>query len=138
MDAQLWPVAARAVNANVCYAMRMNTIATQRELEELVEQSGERPVLIFKHSNACPISSRARDEVRRLVVGGPDGRFGFGMVVVQEARQLSNAIAERFGVRHETPQAIVVCRGKAVWAASHYGVTRDRLAEALECVEPSA
>jgi bacillithiol system protein YtxJ len=110
----------------------MNTIDTEQELGALVEQSNERPVLIFKHSNACPISARAHAEVRRLVEGAADAGFGFGMVVVQEARSLSNAIERRFGVRHETPQAIVVRSGKAVWNASHFDVTRDRLSEALE------
>jgi bacillithiol system protein YtxJ len=110
----------------------MNTIDTDRELEALVEQSSERPVLIFKHSNACPISSRAHEEVRRFVESGAADEYGFGMVVVQEARALSNAIEKTLGVRHETPQAIVVRGGRAVWNASHFDVTRDRLAEALE------
>lgn len=110
----------------------MNTIKTEQELGTLVAESNERPVLIFKHSNACPISSRAHEEVRRLVEDGSASGFGFGMVVVQEARPLSNAIAEQFGVRHETPQVLVVRDGKAVWNASHFDVTRDRVAEAME------
>jgi bacillithiol system protein YtxJ len=110
----------------------MNTIATEQQFGDLVEQSNEHPVLIFKHSNACPISARAHEEVRRVVDGQIDREFGFGMVVVQEARPLSNAIEARLGVRHETPQAIVLRRGKPVWTASHWHVTRDALAAALE------
>ncbi len=110
----------------------MNTIKTEQELGTLVAESNERPVLIFKHSNACPISSRAHEEVRKLVEGASDGNFGFGMVVVQDARSLSNAISEQFGVRHETPQVLVVRDGKAVWNASHFDVTRDRVVEAME------
>jgi len=132
MDAELSPASTRAVNVGVCYAIGMNTIATEKELGDLVEQSNERPVLIFKHSNACPISSRAHEEIRRLVDGESDPRFGFGMIVVQEARPLSTAVEKRFGVRHETPQAIVVRDGKAVWNASHRDITRDRVAAVLE------
>src|SRR5690349_21493012 len=106
----------------------MNTIATEQQLGDLVELSNERPVLIFKHSNACPISSRAHAEVRRFVEGDPNPRYGFGMIVVQESRPLSNAVEARFGVRHETPQVIVLRRGKPVWTASHWNVTRDALA----------
>jgi bacillithiol system protein YtxJ len=110
----------------------MKTITTEQELGELVAQSAERPVLIFKHSNACPISSRAHAEVERFVGEAGGGGFGFAMVVVQQARQLSNAIADQFGVRHESPQAIVLRDGQAVWNASHWNVTRDSLAKALE------
>ncbi len=112
--------------------MTIRTIETENDLDELIAASGERPVLLFKHSNACPISSRAHGEIARLLEGESDPKFGFGMVVVQEARSLSRAIEERFGVRHESPQAIVVRDGKAVWNASHFDVTRDRVAGALE------
>jgi bacillithiol system protein YtxJ len=110
----------------------MNTIDTDQELGALFDESRERPVLLFKHSNACPISSRAREEVRRFVEESAPAGLGFGMVVVQEARSLSNAIEERLGVRHETPQAIVVRDGRAVWNASHFRVTRETLSAALE------
>ena len=132
MNDELSPASTRAVNAGVCYAMCMNTIDTEQELGDLVEQSNERPVLIFKHSNACPISSRAHAEVRRLVDGESDPGFGFAMVVVQAARPLSNAIEQRFGIRHETPQAIVLRNGKAVWSASHWNITREAIEAALE------
>jgi bacillithiol system protein YtxJ len=44
---------------------------------------------------------------------------------------LSNAIAERFGVRHETPQALLIKDGRVVWHASHWSITSDSLTEAL-------
>ena len=109
----------------------MKTITTEQELGELVAQSAERPVLIFKHSNACPISSRAHDEVQRFVGDADGGGFGFAMVVVQEARPLSQAIEEQLGVRHESPQALVLRDGKVVWNASHWNVTGDALKKAL-------
>jgi bacillithiol system protein YtxJ len=132
VDAELSPAAPRAVNANLCYAIGMNTIDTQQEWGALVQESSERPVLVFKHSNACPISARAHEEVRKLVEsGGEAAPYGFGMIVVQAARSLSNAVEESLGVRHETPQALVIRDGKVVWHASHFDITRDRLAEAL-------
>ena len=112
--------------------MTIQTIETENDLEALLASSSERPVLLFKHSNACPISSRAHGEIARLLEGEPDQKFGFGMVVVQQARALSSAIEQRFGVRHESPQAIVIRDGKVVWNASHFDVTRDRVADALE------
>lgn len=109
----------------------MKTISSTDDLADLVKQSNEQPVLIFKHSNACPVSARALGEVQRLLDGVEDADFGFGMVVVQQARSVSNDIAERFGIRHESPQAIVLRNEKPVWNASHWNVTRDKLTEAL-------
>lgn len=110
--------------------MTMKTIETVEELDELIASSADRPVVIFKHSNTCPISSRAHREMRRLVEEGSGA--GFAMVVVQQARGLSSEIEGRFGLRHESPQAIVVRDGRAVWNASHFEITRERVASALE------
>lgn len=109
--------------------MELKTISTEGELDELLVVSQKEPVLIFKHSNACPISAEAHREVRRFV-GSANG-FSVGMVVVQASRSLSDKIESTFGIRHETPQAIVVRDGKATWSASHHDVTSDVLAEAL-------
>ena len=55
----------------------MNTIRTEQELESLLEASKERPVLIFKHSNACPISGRAHEEVSEFLEGNASPAFDF-------------------------------------------------------------
>ena len=49
-------------------------------------------------------------------------------------RELSRRIAVRAGVRHESPQVILVQRGKARWAESHYGITVDTLAKEFQLV----
>ena len=111
--------------------MDMRTIDTQEQLSQVLEASRERPVLIFKHSTMCPISARAHREVEQFLEEEPDPAFDFGKIVVQTARPISDKIAETLGVRHESPQAIVVRDGKAVWDASHFSITRRALAEAL-------
>lgn len=112
--------------------MALHTIASESELDELIASSKDRPVLIFKYSNACPISSRASSQVARYLDAHPNPAFGFGMVVVQDARALSDTIEERLGIRHETPQVIVLRGGRAVWHASHFDVTEGKLKLALE------
>ncbi len=110
----------------------MHTIQNEQDLGGLVAESSSRPVLIFKHSSACPVSSKAHAEIRKLLEDQQSAGFGFGMVVVQDARAISNAIEQQLGIRHETPQVIVLRDGRAVWNASHWDVTRDRVAAALE------
>lgn len=92
--------------------------------ENLLTASKERPVLIFKHSNACGISSAAYREMEKLE--------NVNFLEVQSARELSHEIEATTGVTHETPQVIVLRDGKAVWNASHSRVKADRVSEALQ------
>jgi bacillithiol system protein YtxJ len=98
-------------------------------LKRLINLSRLDPVLIFKHSTQCPISSQAQAEVQRFVSEAPEVMCG--VVLVIEQRAMSNAIAERLGVRHESPQVIVVRNEEPVWNASHWYITADSLNEAL-------
>ncbi len=50
-----------------------------------------------------------------------------GVVVVQDSRPLSNHIAERFDILHESPQAIVFEQGKPIWHDSHFAITVETL-----------
>jgi len=53
-----------------------------------------------------------------------------GRVVVQNHREVSNHIADRLGVTHQTPQVILVRNGKALWHASHFKITDEAMADA--------
>lgn len=53
------------------------------------------------------------------------------MIVVQQSRSLSREVETRTGVRHESPQTIILRHGKAVWSASHYDITADGVERAL-------
>lgn len=101
------------------------------QLDELLAESQNRPLLLFKHSFTCGVSAEALDEiVEHLNDEALDARYA--MVTVQTHRELSNAVAARLGVRHQTPQAIVVKDGRAVWSASHFRVNADEIRKALE------
>jgi bacillithiol system protein YtxJ len=93
-------------------------------LEELFARSHTEPVLLFKHSNACPISARAYRQMEGV-------KTPVSIVVVQKNRELSRAVEERTGVHHETPQALVLRNGHAVWNASHYDITADVVEQAV-------
>lgn len=101
-----------------------NELADTPALDEAFAQSQDAPVIIFKHSLTCPISRAAHTEMSKL-------SEPVALVVVQRARELSRAIEKRTGVRHETPQAFVIRRGAAVWAASHWDVTADAVTNAM-------
>lgn len=90
-------------------------------LDELFQKSHTQPVVLFKHSVSCPISAEVYREVAAAV------EADVNLVVVQSARGVSNAIAERTGIRHESPQAIVLKDGKPVYHASHFDVTAEEV-----------
>ena len=93
-------------------------------LDNLLTESKQKPVIVFKHSNACSISSRAYREMEKV-------EADVNILVVQSAREVSRELANLTGVRHETPQVIVLRDGKAVWNASHFDVQAGAVAEAL-------
>ena len=94
------------------------------ELDGLFEKSSEQPVFLFKHSLTCPISAGVFD-----LVSGID--TDIHLVVVQHSREIANQIADKTGIRHESPQAIIIRDGKPVYHASHYDVEAKDLEEFL-------
>ncbi len=90
------------------------------QLDELFEVSNRKPVIIFKHSTTCPISANVYDEVKNV-----DSTIF--LITVQKAKNISTAIAEKTGIKHESPQAIILRNGKSVYTASHYDITSSGL-----------
>ena len=93
-------------------------------LDALIEGAKERPLVLFKHSLTCPISSAAHGQMEQY-----EGEVA--LIEVQRARELSNAIESRFGVAHESPQVIVLRKGQVFWSASHFKITADAVAKAV-------
>lgn len=100
------------------------------ELDALLAESSHRPLLLFKHSVSCGTSFEALDE---LIDHLNDERLParYAMITVQTHRDLSTAVARRLGVRHETPQALLIREGRVVWSASHFRVTGGALEAAI-------
>lgn len=105
-------------------------------LDELLAGSHERPLLLFKHSRSCGTSFEALDEILAHRAERAD-RVRYAMVTVQHDRDLSNAIATRFNIRHETPQVILVRGGHVVWTASHFRINGRALDQALAMAVPA-
>ena len=100
-------------------------ISDPAEVAELFERSSAEPVLVFKHDPYCPISLTAEREVRKA-------GFPTHVVDVAHDKQAASAITERSRVRHESPQVLVLHHGQATWSASHFDVTAEGIARAME------
>ena len=83
--------------------------------------------LLFKHSTRCGTSLRAYREVEEFEALG--GEVPVFLVDVIAQRSLSRDLAERLGVRHASPQVILVSGDRPVWSASHGGINAAVLRE---------
>jgi bacillithiol system protein YtxJ len=86
---------------------------------------------LFKHSRYCGVSCEAMDELQSHIDGRGDATVSYKVITVQTHRNVSDAVAQRLGIRHETPQAILLRDGKAVWNASHFRITASQLDQVL-------
>ena len=105
------------------------------DLDRMLAASGDRPLLLFKHSRTCGTSAEALDELVAHLNERP-ADADYAIVIVQGHRDVSNAVARRLGVRHETPQALLIRDGRVVWSASHFRVTAAALEEVLTRLLP--
>jgi bacillithiol system protein YtxJ len=100
-------------------------------LNAAISESSERPVLLFKHSRYCGVSCEALDELHAHIQARTNQSVTYKMITVQTHRPISDEVTQRFGLRHETPQAILLRDGKVVWNASHFRITATQLDQAL-------
>ena len=98
-----------------------------QSVDAAIAESRERPVLLFKHSRYCGVSCEALDELQSHIDARAEGVVAYKMITVQTHRPVSDAIAQRLGLRHETPQVILLRDGKVVWNASHFRITATQL-----------
>lgn len=107
------------------------TLSTAEELEGALARSAEGPIVIFKHSPTCGISAQAFESISEWLADTVPGA-DFFVLPVRTSRELSTALAQRFGIRHESPQALVIDRGEVVWHGSHFRATAGSIAAALD------
>ncbi|WP_264551222.1 bacillithiol system redox-active protein YtxJ [Flavobacterium sp. N2038] len=95
------------------------------QLMEIEAISNEKPVVIFKHSTRCSISRMALKQFER--------EYDLENVVdpyfldLIAHRDVSNEIASRFDVYHESPQLILIKNGKAIYNVSHSDIDAEAL-----------
>ncbi len=110
-------------------------VTTERDAQDLIGQSNLRPLLIFKHSTRCPVSSRAWREFQSFSEHIDHNTVTCARVLVVEHRPISQWFTDALGVTHASPQVILIIDGTAVWNASHLGVTVNAIRKALDAAD---
>ena len=106
--------------------MNWRKLESLAQLDSIDAASHRIPVAIFKHSTRCSVSSTALDRLNRNSGDDlPESEIWYLDLIAH--RDLSNAIAERYGVIHESPQLIIIRNGKAVHDTSHLAISYPEL-----------
>jgi bacillithiol system protein YtxJ len=103
-----------------------NYLESMEDLDNASQISHEKTVVLFKHSTRCSISRFVLKQFESSY-GIPSDRMEIFFLDLIEYRSISNEIAERFGVTHQSPQMIVLKDGKAVYDASHESIDAKSL-----------
>jgi bacillithiol system protein YtxJ len=111
--------------------MNWKSITKPEQLKDLIAESTENPVVIFKHSTSCSISATAKGRVERQweEAGLQDVTPYF--LDLLSFRSISNQIADQFDVTHQSPQLLLIQDGECVYHASHLGINLNEVKRKL-------
>ena len=100
------------------------------QLDELLKLSEEKPVLIFKHSTRCGISSFALKKFQSNFDIAPN-KLSLYFLDLLKYRQISTTIADHFKVRHQSPQVLLIYKGEAIYNDSHGSISIDEIKKVI-------
>ena len=121
----------RGQGSRVLEDLGVQELCSIADLDAAFAARGEAPFFLFKHSTACPVSASAYQRVAAYLESSGETPPPFYLVKVIESRPVSNEIAARLGVTHQSPQLILVRGAQAAWNASHGGIDAAAIQRAL-------
>ncbi len=98
----------------------------EQQLQQINEASATQPVVIFKHSTRCSISSMAKSRLEREKAPEHTAFYYLDLI---KYRNISNKIATDYSVHHESPQILVIKNGECVYEETHNGINMKDIAE---------
>ncbi|MBY0482744.1 MAG: bacillithiol system redox-active protein YtxJ [Chitinophagaceae bacterium] len=109
---------------------KWNTILTENDVLDIIEKSVVKPQIIFKDSVTCGISAFAKE---RLIDGYGliENEADFNYLDLLSYRAISNFIAAKLEVIHQSPQVIVLIDRKVIYRDSHHSIEAKKIAEKI-------
>ncbi|MEO6302393.1 MAG: bacillithiol system redox-active protein YtxJ [Bacteroidia bacterium] len=107
--------------------MKWNQLTDIKQLDIIDQESTVQKVLIFKHSTRCSISDASLGRTERKWQDGFSEKIKPYYLDLIAHRDISNAIAERYHVVHESPQALIISNGKCIFSQTHMSIDVNEL-----------
>jgi len=111
--------------------LNWNSLTQIEQLDAIVAASAEKPVVIFKHSTRCSISRMALKNFEREYNLEESEVAPYFLDLLQH-RDISNEIAQKFQVIHQSPQLLLIKNGKSVYDVSHSEIDAEALKSKVE------
>lgn len=113
-------------------------IIEENKLNQLIEESSSKALLLLKHSTTCPISANAYREFEKYLeeasAKGELEQLNIGLIRVIEERPISLKLAENIGVTHQSPQLLLIQNGTCVYKESHWKITKSAISAAVQAL----
>lgn len=106
-------------------SLNWNALTELKQLDSIVEESEEKPIVIFKHSTRCSISRMALKNFEREY--SDENVASLYFLDLLNHRDVSNEIAQRFHVIHQSPQLLLIKNGQSVYDVSHSEIDAEAL-----------
>lgn len=106
------------------------TLTDKEQLKVIIKESETIPIIIYKHSTRCGLSSMTKNILDKgWEQLEPHAKLYF--LDLLRYREVSTMIAERFNVRHQSPQILIIKNGQSLYNASHYNINVEEILEHL-------
>ena len=99
------------------------------QLDQIKDDSFQKPIVLFKHSTTCGISAGAKYRLQEPWDFKEE--IDFYYLDLLSFREISNKIAEQFGVTHQSPQIIIIAMGEVTFHTSHHNINFEKLKAAV-------
>lgn len=112
--------------------MKWNNLTHLEELQSLQQESQQTPIIIFKHSTRCSVSKTVLSRIERQWNDTEMETVKAYYLDLLSFREISNQIAARFNVEHESPQILIIRNGNVIFHCSHLGIDYDSIKAAIK------
>lgn len=112
-----------------------NALSTIAQIDDIIEESKSKPILIFKHSFSCGTSAMVLDRLNRKWKTDEMSLLKTYFLDLLSNRDVSNHIATTFGVRHQSPQVLIIYGGDCIYDNSHMGISYPEIKSIISGLE---
>lgn len=112
--------------------MKWSQLRSINQIDQILTESKESPVLIFKYSSRCSLSRLALDRLERSWNETEMGGIKPYFLDLITYREISNRIAHIFDVVHESPQVLIIDNEKAVYDQSHMAIDYQEIKDKVK------